>query len=460
MVFSSLTFLYLFLPAAMLLCLLLPDRAKNAALLLCSLVFYAFGEPVYLLLLLCTGMLTWLAGLRMAARPARAGRVLFLTVGLQLLLLGVFKYADLLVGRLNALTGLALPLPRLPLPLGISFYTFQTVSYLIDVRRGVHPPERSCVDLLAYICMFPQLIAGPIVRYDEVAAALHRRRSGWNSLSAGAERFACGLAKKALLANMLGELCAAFRASPAPSVAFHWLYALAFTLQLYFDFSGYSDMAVGLGRMLGFSFPENFDHPFCSASITEFWRRWHMTLGRFFRDYVYIPLGGNRRHAVRNVLIVWLLTGLWHGAAWSFALWGLYYGLLLLAEKRFLGAWLRRRSAPLRHIYVIVLTLIGCALFGGADTLSALRDVGGMFGLDGLPLWSAQTGYFLRSFAPTLLIAALGATPLPRRLLARLRARLPRLGRVCAPALTAAALLFCTAALVGGSLNPFLYFRF
>ena len=460
MVFSSLTFLYIFLPVSLLLCLLVPDRLKNAALLLCSLVFYAFGEPVYILLLLGVGLMTCFAGKRMGRRPERAGRVLFWSVGIQLLLMCVFKYADLLVGTVNDLLGLSLPLPGLPLPLGISFFTFQTVSYLIDVKRGVHPPEESYIDLLAYICLFPQLIAGPIVRYTEVQNALRRRRVGFAELSAGAERFVCGLCKKALLANMLGELCDSFRLSGGKSVVFYWLYALSYTLQLYFDFSGYSDMAIGLGRMLGFDFPENFDHPFCSSSITEFWRRWHMTLGRWFRDYVYIPLGGNRRHALRNVLVVWLLTGLWHGAAWNFALWGLFYGLLLLAEKRGLGAWLARRNGVVRHGYVIILTILGFALFGGDGTAGAFADLAGMLGLSGAPLWSVETGYYLRSYGPTLLVAAIGSTPLLRTTWRRLRARLPQVERAAAPALTGLGTVLSTAALVGGSLNPFLYFRF
>ena len=341
MLFSSVPFLFYFLPAVLLVYFLVPKRAKNGVLLLSSLVFYGWGEPRYLPVMLVSILQGYIFG-RLIERfrdTRRAKLFLVLSVLLSLGTLAYFKYADFMIANLNALTGLSAPLLRLALPVGISFYTFQILSYTVDVYRGTVPAQRNFIDLAAYIAMFPQLIAGPIVRYSDIAVQLKTREHSVSEAASGARRFILGLAKKILLANLLGELVSSFRASADLSVLYYWLGAIAFTLQIYYDFSGYSDMAIGLGRIFGFRFPENFQYPYLSGSITEFWRRWHISLGSWFRDYLYIPLGGNRKGSARqllNILLVWLATGLWHGAAWNFVLWGLLYAVLLTAEKLFL----------------------------------------------------------------------------------------------------------------------------
>lgn len=463
MLFSSVTFLYAFLPVVLVGYALLPRQARNLWLLLTSVVFYAFGEPRWVVLLLLCALSGWCFGLLMERFRGGRGAKIALACGLilDLGLLAFFKYADFLAETVNALTGAAVPLPGIPLPLGISFFTFQAMSYLIDVYRGTARAERSLISFATFLCLFPQLVAGPIVRYTDVSAELRSRTSTWETTAEGLRRFVCGLAKKVLLANALGELCAIFRDSGDKSVAFYWLYAAAFSLQIYFDFSGYSDMAIGLGRIMGFRFPENFNYPYISASITEFWRRWHMTLSGWFRDYVYIPLGGSRvsrgRWAV-NLAAVWLLTGLWHGAAWNFVLWGGLYGVLLVAEKFWLGGLISRLGPVVPRLYVALVTMLGFVLFN-ADGLSGVRaDLSGLFGAGGLPLWSGETGYYFSSYAILLVLALVGATPWPRRLYRRLEHC--RGTAVVEPVVLTAVLVLCTAALVDGSFNPFLYFRF
>lgn len=463
MLFSSVTFLYTFLPVVLVGYALLPRRARNPWLLLTSVVFYAFGEPRWVILLLLCALSGWCFGLLMERFRGGRGAKIALACGLilDLGLLAFFKYADFLVETFNALTGAAVTAPGIPLPLGISFFTFQAMSYLIDVYRGTARAERSLISFATFLCLFPQLVAGPIVRYTDVSAELHSRKSSWETTAEGLRRFVCGLAKKVLLANALGELCTIFRDSGDKSVAFYWLYAAAFSLQIYFDFSGYSDMAIGLGRIMGFHFPENFNYPYISASITEFWRRWHMTLSGWFRDYVYIPLGGSRVPRGRwalNLAAVWLLTGLWHGAAWNFVLWGGLYGVLLVVEKFWLGGLISKLGPVVPRLYVALVTMLGFVLFN-ADGLSGARaDLSGLFGAGGLPLWSGETGYYLSSYAILLVLALVGATPWPRRLYQRLEHC--RVMTVAEPVVLTAALVLCTAALVDGSFNPFLYFRF
>ena len=407
-------------------------------------------------------LLGWLFGLLIGKYrgTARARLFLVLSVAVSLGLLGWFKYADFAVNTLNAL-GLRLPLPHVALPIGISFYTFQILSYTIDVYRGDALPQRSLVDFGAYVSMFPQLIAGPIVRYSDVARQLKHRTHSLEKASLGVRRLLIGLGKKVLIANQLGQLTVLFRESRQPSVLYVWVYAAAFALQIYFDFSGYSDMAIGLGKIFGFDLLENFNYPFISRSVSEFWRRWHMSLGGWFRDYLYIPLGGNRVSRPRwalNLLVVWSLTGLWHGAAWNFVLWGLLFALLLALEKLWLGRLMEKLPGWLVRIPVLAVLLVSFVLFN-ADSLSqALSDTAGMFGLGDLPLTSADTLYHLRSYGPLLLLAMVGATPLPRNAVRRLEGSrvLPWLEPVALCAL----LLAVTAFLVGGSFNPFLYFRF
>lgn len=462
MIFSSIPFLYYFLPVVLLVYGLTPREGKNAVLLLFSLVFYGWGEPKYLAVMLVCTALGYGFGLALgrAGRPGVRKALLAASVLSSLSFLVYFKYADFFLFNFNALTGASLPLLQLTLPVGISFYTFQILSYTVDVYRGEAQVQKNPIDLACYVTMFPQLIAGPIVRYTDVAEQLKQRGRG--DFQKGASRFLVGLGKKILFANLLGEVCAAWRGTQNGSVLFSWLYAVSYTLHIYFDFSGYSDMAIGLGTLLGFRFPENFNYPYIAASVTEFWRRWHMTLSRWFRDYVYIPLGGNRKgmgKQLRNILIVWLLTGFWHGAAWNFLCWGLYFAALLILEKLVLLRFLEKHRI-FGHVYLLLAVVFGFVLFD-ASTLSGAWDcIRGMLGLGGLPIASAEEVYLLKSNALLLILAALGATPLPKRIAKALEARCPKAAALLHPAALCALLLICTAYLVDGSYNPFLYFRF
>ena len=456
MLFSSVTFLFFFLPITLMLHQLLPWRWKNHVLLAASVLFYASGEPVYILLLAFSAFVGWLHGLYMTRRPGKKW-VLVSAICWNLVFLLFFKYADFLTGSINSLLGTSIPALGLSLPIGISFYTFQNMSYVIDVYRGESKAEKNFASYATYLCLFPQLIAGPIVRYSDVARELRERSVDTAQFSRGVIRFLVGLGKKVLLANSIGVL--AELTVPDGSVLFSWLRAIAYTFQIYFDFSGYSDMAIGMGAMMGFQFPENFNYPYLSRSVTEFWRRWHISLGSWFRDYVYIPLGGSRTSTikwVRNVLIVWMLTGIWHGASWNFLLWGLYYGLLLLVEKFFLGKYLKGKVLP--RIYVMLLTILGFVLFHSATASEALLEIGRMFGLGGLPVVNATALYYLKSYAVLLVLCALGSTPLPKYLAGKIQAHKAIV--VLQPAMVLAVLLLVTACLVDGSFNPFLYFRF
>ena len=462
MLFSSIPFAFYFLPAVLVLYFAVPFRFKNAVLLTFSLVFYGWGEPVYLILMTLSILLGWVFGLLIGKCRGTGKARLFLTLSVvtSLGLLGWFKYADFAVENLNAL-GLSLALPKVALPIGISFYTFQILSYTIDVYRGDTESQKSLVDFGAYVSMFPQLIAGPIVRYSDVARQLKSREHSVEKASLGVRRFVIGLSKKVLIANQLGQLTEIYRASTQPSVLFVWMYAVAFALQIYFDFSGYSDMAIGLGKIFGFDLLENFNYPFISRSISEFWRRWHMSLGGWFRDYVYIPLGGNRVKPLRyvgNVLAVWALTGLWHGAAWNFVLWGLLFAALLTAEKFLLGKWMARLPGWLVRIPVLAVLLMSFVLFNATSMVQATSDLARMVGLSGQPLVTAESLYYLRSYGLLLTMAVVGATPLCKNL--ALRAEKSRLFAFAEPVVLCALLLAVTAFLVGGSFNPFLYFRF
>ena len=460
MLFSSIPFLYYFLPAVLAAYFLVPRQAKNAVLLLASLFFYGWGEPKYVLLMVFTIGVFYGCGLAVGwAKKGAARRFwLILAVVTGVALLGVFKYADFFIANIAAVTGLSLPLLHLALPIGISFYTFQCISYVVDVYRGNAAPQRNPINFGAYVALFPQLIAGPIVRYADIARELDSRATTWEDASCGVRRFLVGLGKKILLANQLGQLTAVFRASGEKSVLFCWMYAIAFTLQIYFDFSGYSDMAIGLGRIFGFHFIENFNYPYLSKSVTEFWRRWHMSLGSWFRDYVYIPLGGNRVSKPRwifNILVVWMLTGLWHGASWNFVIWGLLFAALLLVEKSIPA--IQRCPVWLRRCYVLLAVTVSFVIFNAEGLAQAGSDLAGMFGLAGLPLLTRETLYYLRSYAVVFLLGFLGATPLVKTLAQRLP---QRAAAALQPLVMIGLLLVCTAYLVDGSFNPFLYFRF
>ena len=476
MLFSSITFLYYFLPIVFIVYFIVPKSWKNIVLLVSSLIFYAWGEPKYVILMVISIAFGYLFGLLIErSRGQKARRTwMILSVAVSLALLAYFKYADFFIGNFSRLFGKDSFLLDIALPIGISFYTFQLISYTIDVYRG-DSAQKNPLALATYIAMFPQLIAGPIVRYSSIAQQLHSRTHSMEKTASGITRFVFGLAKKVLIANQLGEFCAVFSASHDKSVLFYWLYALAFALQIYFDFSGYSDMAIGLGKIFGFQFAENFNYPFISKSITEFWRRWHISLGSWFRDYVYIPLGGNRVAFPRwllNIFIVWFLTGFWHGASWNFVIWGLFYAVFLVLEKLFLGSILKK-CAPLGHIYVIFLILISFTIFN-ADTVGTVaQNLLGMFGFSyvpgfgtvflaiqegaSLPLWSAETLYYLQSYGILFAAAIIGSTPLVKCVAERLPAKVRAVGT---PILLVLLLLTVTGFLVDGSFNPFLYFRF
>lgn len=466
MLFSSLTFIFRFLPAALLVYAVSPKRMKNVVLLLFSLFFYAWGEPLYVFLMLATIAATYFCGLLLERFQKPPARRLVMLGGLLLLLgsLGCFKYANFFLESFHAVTGLPVPVLNIALPIGISFYTFQALSYLFDVYRNEVPAQRNPLLLATYITMFPQLVAGPIVRYQDVNDQLLSRTHTWDGMACGVKRFAVGLAKKVLVANVLGSLCEAYAASTEPSVLFAWMSAVAYALQIYFDFSGYSDMAIGLGKFFGFDFMENFNYPFISKSITEFWRRWHMSLGTWFRDYVYIPLGGSRcrlPRALFNICVVWALTGLWHGASMNFVLWGLYFAVLLMVEKLFLLKWLKKHPV-VGHIYTLITVLFSFVIFQSTTLSSVTGALSSLLGINGIPLVSSETLYYLRSYAVVLILAAVCSTPLLKTLYERLSkrtvpGRILAIGEIVVPLVI---LVFATAYLVDGSFNPFLYFRF
>ena len=461
MLFSSIPFLYYFLPAVLAVYFLVPKNWKNAVLLVFSLVFYAWGEPKYVFLMMATIALFYGGGLAIGScsHPGWRKLLLIATVAISLGLLAVFKYADFFLDSVNAVTGLGIPLLKLALPIGISFYTFQCISYAVDVYRGNVPAQKNPVSFGAYVALFPQLIAGPIVRYVDIAGELDSRTHSWEDFYLGLRRFLVGLGKKILVADQFALLAQMFRQSDEKSVLFYWMYAVAFALNIYFDFSGYSDMAIGLGRVFGFHFMENFDYPYLSGSITEFWRRWHISLGSWFRDYVYIPMGGSRVKKGRwvlNILTVWMLTGLWHGAAWNFVLWGLLFAALLLLEK-----WIPKLKAlagALKHIYVLLVVIISFVLFNAESVAQAGADIAGMFGFGGVPAVTGQTLYYLGSYAPLFVAGILGATPLARN--AGNRICQTRVGKALQWVWMVLLLVVCTAYLVDGSFSPFLYFRF
>lgn len=460
MLFSSNAFLFAFLPTVLAVYYLVPRVLRNPVLLLVSLVFYGWGEPVYLLLMLAAILLNygfglWIWALRRKSKEAKA--VLAAGVAANLLLLGYFKYASFLMSAISTvIPGLQrISVPQVELPIGISFYIFQSMSYIIDIYRDDAPVQKNPLTFGTYVALFPQLIAGPIVRYRDVAQQLSSRRENLNDFSSGVLLFIVGLSKKVLLANPMGEAWLQLQCETGLAAA--WIGLAAYTLQIYFDFSGYSDMARGLGRMFGFEFLENFRYPYISVSVTEFWRRWHISLSTWFREYVYIPLGGNRRGKGRqllNLLIVWFLTGLWHGASWNFALWGLYYAVLLILEKLFLLRVLEKLPKPAKHLYTLLVVMIGWALFYFED-LGALGEFMGRLWIP-VPASSGRLP-LIASFLPLMAVAAFAATPIPASL--AVKRDTPALRFVKAAA-AACALLLCVGALASQSYNPFIYFRF
>jgi len=464
MVFSSLPFLYLFLPAVLSVYYVTPRRFRNAVLLVFSLLFYFYGERAYTVLLILSSLsdFTFSLLIERCRGTKKAKGLLIAAIAVSLAMLGFFKYIDFFITTANSLFDSQIPLLKVPLPIGISFFTFQTMSYTVDVYRGRVRAQANLITFATYVCLFPQLVAGPVVRYSEISRELENRRERTAGIAAGIRRFCFGLMKKVWIANAMGSLVETFRASGERTVLFYWLYAFAFTFQLYFDFSGYSDMAIGLGRMFGFHFPENFNYPYISRSVTEFWRRWHMTLGSWFRDYVYIPMGGNRVSGARwllNIAVVWMLTGLWHGADWNFILWGIMMAVMLVLEKFLLGKLLGRVWRGVAHLYTMFVIILSFVLFNGAGLAGAWADITGLFGAGVTGLAGAESLYYLRSFGWIFLIAAFCSTPLLKKLGdAKLRAN--SRWTLIEPALAALILILVTANLVDGSFNPFIYFRF
>ena len=466
MLFSSIPFLYYFLPVVLILYFIAPKKLKNSVLLLTSLVFYGWGEPKYVVLMIASILIGYVSGLLIEAFSQKKISKLFLwlSVGINIGFLAYFKYADFFIENFNTATGLSVPLLRIALPIGISFYTFQILSYTVDVYRKDVPAQKNLINLAAYVTMFPQLIAGPIVRYSHIAKELENRNINVENFAKGMRRFILGLGKKILIANTLGELCDIFKQSDDKSVLFYWLYAVAFMLHVYFDFSGYSDMAIGLGKIFGFNFWENFNYPFISKSATEFWRRWHMSLGTWFRDYVYIPMGGNRVSKPKwffNIFVVWFLTGFWHGAAWTFIVWGLYFAIFLILEKLLYLKYLEK-SKILSRVYLLVVVGISFVIFNATDIKEAISYIGGMFGAGGVPLVSTEFFYYLKSFGITLGIGLIGCTPIVKKTVEKIKgnAICGKIIAVIEPISLVALLIVMTAYLVDGSFNPFLYFRF
>lgn len=466
MLFSSIPFLYYFLPIALILYFIAPKKLKNTVIVFVSLVFYGWGEPKYVVLMMASIIIGYVSGLMIEAFNKKSAKkwILGISVAINLSFLAYFKYADFFIENFNNVFGISLPLLRIALPIGISFYTFQILSYSVDVYRKDVAAQKNIINLAAYIAMFPQLIAGPIVRYSDIENELTTRTHSFENFSKGIRRFVFGLSKKILIANILGELCDIFKASNDKSVMFYWLYAIAFALHVYFDFSGYSDMAIGLGRIFGFHFCENFNYPYISKSITEFWRRWHMSLGTWFRDYVYIPMGGNRVKKLRwifNIFVVWMLTGFWHGAAWNFVIWGLFFAVLLVIEKMFLLKYIEK-SKILNHVYVLFMVLISFVIFNAANMKEAFQYIWGMLDFINIPLVSDEFFYYLKNFAVVLIIGIIGATPLLKNTVNKIKENSigEKIIDILEPITLVVLMVVMTAFLVDGSFNPFLYFRF
>lgn len=465
MLFSSINFLYYFLPCVLIIYFITPAKYKNSILLVSSLLFYFYGEPIYILVMLGTILSAYIHGILIDKYKKYKKIFLISSITISLGTLTLFKYSDFFITNINNLLDTKINLLNLSLPIGISFYTFQILSYIIDVYKEKVPVQKNIIKLATYVSLFPQLIAGPIVRYIDVEKELTKRKHSFEKIALGINRFIIGLSKKVLIANQLGELCQIFLQTSDKSVMFYWIYGISFSLQIYFDFSAYSDMAIGLGKILGFRFLENFNYPYISKSITEFWRRWHISLSSWFKDYVYIPLGGNRHgklKLIRNIFIVWMLTGLWHGANWTFVLWGLLFGILLIIEKLFLLEKLEKIPNIIKHIYVLFIVMISFILFNANSIGEAINQILGLFGANGESFINNYTIYYLKSYFIILVIAIIGSTPFLKNTINRLKEniKIRKIINICEPIVLISSLLIVTAYLVDSSYNPFLYFRF
>ena len=463
MLFTSISFLYYFLPTIIILYFITPKKYRNYILLIFSIIFYMYGEPKYVILMLVEILVAYFGALLIDKYKSKG--IFLITIIIHIGLLCVFKYTDLFIGTINSIFKTNISFLNIALPIGISFYTFQILSYVIDVYRGKVKVQKNILKLATYVSLFPQLIAGPIVRYETICDELDNRDETIEKFSLGVRRFIIGLAKKVLIANMLGELCTKFSLVDERSVLFYWIFAISYMLQVYFDFSAYSDMAIGLGKMFGFTFLENFNYPFISKSITEFWRRWHISLSSWFKDYVYIPLGGSRKGTlklVRNILIVWFLTGIWHGAAYNFILWGLFIGVFLVIEKLWLSKYISKLPKFLRNIYVLFIIMISFIMFNAGSINEAFFNIKGLFGLNKEVFINNYTIYYLKSYLIVLIIAIFGATPLFKNIIEKLRKNktINNLINILEPIFLVILLLLVTAYLIDSSYNPFLYFRF
>ena len=465
MLFTSISFLYYFLPALIIIYFITPKKYKNIILLIASLLFYFYGEPKYVFLMIAEIVIAYTGAILIDKYKSQSKNILIITLFIHVFLLIIFKYTDFIIQSINDISNANIKLLNIALPIGISFYTFQIISYVIDVYNGKVKVQKNIINLATYVSLFPQLVAGPIVRYQTVEKELDDRVHSFNNFAYGIRRFSIGLAKKVLIANALGELCTKAFVLNETTVIFYWIFGISYMLQLYFDFSAYSDMAIGLGRIFGFNFPENFNYPYISKSITEFWRRWHISLGTWFKDYVYIPLGGNRDgkyKQIRNILIVWLLTGIWHGANWTFLIWGLLFGIILIIEKIFLNKFMEKLPSFIRRIYVLFIVMILFVIFNSNNMSEALINIKGLFGMNGEVFINDYTLHYLKSYLPILIIALFGATPFIKTLIDKLRKNkyVNNIINFLEPILIVMILFVVTSYLIDNSYNPFLYFRF
>lgn len=463
MVFASITFLYYFLPVFLILYFVVPKKYKNLVLLLFSLIFYFYGEPKYILLMLIEVLFAYFMTLSLEKNKSKS--LLIVVVSFHLLLLCIFKYFNFIISNINSIFSSNISLLNIVLPIGISFYTFQIISYEVDVYRGKVKASKNLIEFMTYVFLFPQLIAGPIVRYESVNKELKSRKVTFDDFSSGVNRFVIGLFKKVVIANNIGELCNILVGSTEVSVLLYWVLGIGYMLQIYFDFSGYSDIAIGIGKMIGFKFPENFDYPYIADSVTNFWRRWHMTLSSWFKDYVYIPLGGNRvstlKH-IRNIFIVWMLTGLWHGASWNFIIWGLYFGVILIIEKYFLNKVLEKLPKVIRIIYTSFVVMISFIIFSSNNLDSAFTIIKGLFSFKSLSLSNNFILYYVKSYGFILIMGIIFSTPLIKNIIEKLRSKkiLNNIINIIEVIVILLILLIVTSMLIDSSYNPFLYFRF
>ena len=462
MVFTSINFLYYFLPTVLILYFIVPKKYKNLLLLISSLLFYFYGEPKYIILMVIEIVLAYFEA--RLIEKYKSKEIFIFSIFIHVLLLCIFKYTNFLITNINGIFNTNISLLNIVLPIGISFYTFQIISYLVDVYKEKVKAQKNFISLATYVSLFPQLIAGPIVRYETINDELDNRKQTFNDFSSGISRFIIGLSKKVLIANILGELCNIFILSNEKTVLFYWIYGISYSLQIYFDFSAYSDMAIGLGRMFGFHFMENFDYPYISKSITEFWRRWHISLSSWFKDYVYIPLGGSREGTfklIRNILIVWLLTGLWHGSEWTFVIWGMFIGILLVIEKLLLNKYIEKLPSIVRRIYTLFIIMISFIIFSGSNINESFNNIVGLFNFSN-PFINKFTIHYLKDYGLVLIIAIFLSTPILKNTIIKLKKnkKINNIINILDIIVLLILLVIVTSYLIDSSYNPFLYFRF